>query len=305
MRKLLFVLIPSIIFCIFSCDDGDIITFNIDFDDTFEACNGVSGLVLYKTKDDPSESLSVFINGFTRDELFEVNDNGVLNTTELGTFYYRTYSNERISNIDLFCTDVPDDEIDITMNDDSDCSVVISTTLIEDDNDGVPTALENPDPNGDGIYDDAQDTDGDGLPDYKDADDDGDNVLTKDENPDPNEDGNVSDAQDTDGDGTPDYLDSDDDGDGALTRDEEKGTQDQNLGNDITNPDVGPDYLNPEVSDVLPAVKYRVHSFTQTFNVTVTIRDIEITELKQESLDFGILEGSGTSGSQTITPEFN
>ena len=54
------------------------------------------------------------------------------------------------------------------------------------------------------------------------------NILTKNENPDPNGDNDLSDAQDTDGDGTPDYLDADDDGDGVLTRDEESILQNQN-----------------------------------------------------------------------------
>ena len=44
--------------------------------------------------------------------------------------------------------------------------------------------------------------------DYKDSDDDGDNVPTLNEKPDPNDDGDLSDAQDTDGDGIPDYLDT-------------------------------------------------------------------------------------------------
>ena len=61
------------------------------------------------------------------------------------------------------------------------------------------------------------DSDGDGIPNYKDSDDDGDNVPTLNEKPDPNNDGDLSDAQDTDGDGTPDYLDTDDDNDGTLT----------------------------------------------------------------------------------------
>ena len=46
------------------------------------------------------------------------------------------------------------------------------------------------------------------LNDYNDADDDNDGILTKDENPDPNGDGNPDDAKDSDGDGIPDYLDN-------------------------------------------------------------------------------------------------
>ena len=56
---------------IFSCNDGDVITESIEFGDTFEACGE---LVLFKTKSEPSESIS-----------FQITDNitvaGLLETT--------------------------------------------------------------------------------------------------------------------------------------------------------------------------------------------------------------------------------
>ncbi len=52
-----------------------------------------------------------------------------------------------------------------------------------------------------------QDTDADAIPDYQDNNDDNDALLTIDENPDPNGDGVPDDAFDSDGNGIPDYLD--------------------------------------------------------------------------------------------------
>ena len=69
------------------------------------------------------------------------------------------------------------------------------------DGDSVPTCLE--DVNRDGYFDD--DTDSDGVPNYRDIDDDNDKVLTRNEY-DANSDGT---PDDTDNDGTPDYLDKD------------------------------------------------------------------------------------------------
>jgi len=64
------------------------------------------------------------------------------------------------------------------------------------------------DRNGDGDpYND--DSDGDGIADFLDDDDDNDGIPTSNENPDPNGDGNPEDAQDLEGDGVADYLDSD------------------------------------------------------------------------------------------------
>ncbi|WP_248723142.1 hypothetical protein [Seonamhaeicola sp. ML3] len=304
MRKLLLVFISVFFVGIFSCDDGDIITFNLDFGDEFLACNGVNNLVIYKIKEDPAESMSVLISNYSKEDLLNVVDNNELVESKSGTFNYRSYNNESVSN--LFCNDVPPSDVMITRDEESSCNVTVRTVLTEDDEDSIPASLENQDPNGDGIYDDAQDTDGDGLPDYLDIDDDGDNVLTDDENPDPNGDGDLSDAQDTDGDGTPDYLDTDDDGDGTLTRDEEKGDQDQNPNNDISIEGAGPDFLNKDIKDVLPAVGYRQHSFRKTYLVTIILENVKINEAVIESLDFGILRSdSATNFTETITPDFN
>ena len=71
------------------------------------------------------------------------------------------------------------------------------------DEDSVPTSEEDIDGNRH-FTDDADDTDGDGIPNYLDNDDDGDGILTIDEY-DVDADGV---ADDSDGDGTPDYLDA-------------------------------------------------------------------------------------------------
>src|SRR5690606_6031741 len=100
-------------------------------------------------------------------------------------------------------------------------TVTVITTYVDDDDDGIPADVE--DANLDGDNNPATnptDRDGDGIPDYLDADDDNDNVLTKNEKHNYTKADGLSKAQDTDGDGIPDYLDEDDDGDGVLTRHE-------------------------------------------------------------------------------------
>ena len=75
-------------------------------------------------------------------------------------------------------------------------------TTADHDEDSVPTIEEDIDGNRH-FSDDADDIDGDGIPNYLDNDDDGDGILTIDEY-DVDADGI---ADDSDGDGTPDYLD--------------------------------------------------------------------------------------------------
>ena len=89
---------------------------------------------------------------------------------------------------------------------DTDDDGQIDALDLDDDGDGILTAFEDLDGDGDPTNDD---TDGDGTPDYLDPDDDGDDTPTADEQADPDGDGDPADAVDTDDDGTPDYLDED------------------------------------------------------------------------------------------------
>ena len=303
MHKLVFTLLSLSLLSSYSCDDGDFITLELEFDDTFSAC-GQSNLVLYKTKNTPSESLSIVINNLAVENLLEVGDDNTLVLSKTGTFNYRTYNNETLPS-NLFCNNVPLADIKIVQDhNDNSANATFNTVLVEDDDDGILAALEDINGNGD-LTDD--DTDNDGLPNYIDADDDGDNILTKDEYPDENGDTILDDALDTDGDGTPNYLDADDDGDGIDTRDEETDSQDQNPGNDVTNSDVGADYLNKNVtnSSTPKATRYRNHTIKQTYTVTLTITEISLDIISIDEFDFGLLNNGSLNKSRTLTPDFN
>jgi len=301
MRKFLLI---CLCFGCLTCDDGDIITIQLDFDDTFQQCGD---LVFFKTKNDPSESLSiVFSNVNSTNDFLNVDADGIFMSGDLPVvFNYRTFNINLPNN--YFCNDVPPGSVSILTDEQSDDSIAqITTTLIEDDNDGIPAELE--DINGDGNLDN-DDTDGDGIPNYLDFDDDGDNVPTASENPDPNNDGVLDDAQNTDaesltGDTIPDYLDNDDDGDGILTRDEESDSQDQNPTNDIDNASIGADYLNDMFSMSVPATAYRVHTIQQSYEIRCVVGNIQISNLTQQSFDFGSLS-SNITDSRSETPPFN
>lgn len=298
MRKLFFVLFSVCLLSFYTCDDGDVIDVAFDFDDTFHAC-GETHLVFYKTKNDPSESLSMLINSLTLETIlgFKGTDTTI---TKSGTFNYRTYNNATLPT-NLFCSDVPSSDIKIAQDYQSTSTAIITASLTEDDNDGIPAELEDLNNNGD-LTDD--DSDGDGIPNYLDEDDDGDNVLTKSEKPDPNGDGDLSDAQDTNGDGTPDYLDIDDDGDKVLTRDEENQSPDENPTNDISLNGI-PDYLNPEVTTTVSATAFRVHTIYKTYLVELKITGISLEILSQDEFDFGVLENEAISTDREVTPDFN
>ncbi|WP_242205313.1 hypothetical protein [Aestuariivivens insulae] len=298
MRKVIFVFIAIGIFFQSSCDDGDIITVEFDFADTFKSCGD---LVFYKTKNDPSESLSLRVTDVDFESLFNLNAGETLTTpSNSNTFNYRTYSNTSLPS-NLFCSDIPPSEIDIKEDYEStNNKATFTTLLVEDDNDGIPAEFE--DINGDGNLDN-DDTDGDGIWNYLDDDDDGDNVPTKSENPNFTEADGLANAQDTDGDGKPDYLDDDDDGDGVLTRDEESVDQNEDPRDDVRDPDVGADYLNKDVIEAVPAKAYREHTIYQTYNITLIIENVNL-EIITQDFNFGSLEDSATSKSRKVTPPF-
>lgn len=124
----------------------------------------------------------------------------------------------------------------------------------DDDSDGIPTALEKADPNGDGNQADAQDLDKDGIPDYRDTDDDNDGKLTKTEDANSDADNNpATSPQDADGDLIADYLDPDDTTVGQNGGDSDKdGLRDAfeyNINHDGSAPDDSDGDLRPNYLD--------------------------------------------------------
>lgn len=314
---------------LFTCDDGDVIVVEFDFDDTFEVCKN---LIFYNTKDNPAEAFSLLLtddpdyNTIEDILAFELSSDGVYATVvtpekefffngDTNRFNYRTFNT--ISG-DYFCSDIPPADIVLLSDDESTSgSATITTILIEDDGDGIPAWFEDEDLDGDqDPTTNPTDRDGDGIPDYLDDDDDGDNVRTVAENPNFDEaTGGLVEPQDSDSDGIPDYLDDDDDGDGVLTRNEENNTQDQNPLNDRTGEDIDDgvadgaiplDYLNPNVNTPIPATAYREHTIYQEFIVSVVLNNLVLSSVNFENtpLDFGILDNTETSSSRTLTPAF-
>jgi hypothetical protein len=116
---------------------------------------------------------------------------------------------------DITNDDIDGDGIPNYLDDDDDGDGVLTAdeavdadgNPVDTDGDGDVDYLDNDD-DGDGLFSNFEtgDTDGNGVPDYLDNDDDGDTILTINENADPNADGNPVDAVDVDANGIPDYL---------------------------------------------------------------------------------------------------
>ena len=270
-------------FVLFSCNDGDVISVELDFDKSLTLCGDetTSNYILYDTKTTPFESLMLlYPNNSQAEAIFNTENSGTIQTLTINgnsvKFNYRTYTADPNTYI---CQDIPDANVSVTDNyEASSGNAVFTTTFEDDDNDGVPNTLEF---NGD--------SDNDGIENYKDSDDDGDNVPTINEKPDPNGDGDLADMQDTDGDLIPDYLDNDDDGDGTLTIFEDENNN-GNLFDDLATGAAIARFLDDTVMTSFESTFVRTNEFSRKFTVNVTLENIDISILSTDSFYLGFYE---------------
>lgn len=292
MQKIIYFLSLSLLLA--ACDDGDIINVELDFDKKLAMCGlDESVYFLYDTKTDPSESLSlIFPNNSTTRLIFNPETNNYASTFEINgsstKFNYRTYDGDPKN---LICNLLPDANTNILMDYAATSGVVTTlTTFIDDDADGIPSAFE--DENLDGDNNPATnptDSDGDGIPDYLDADDDNDNVLTKNEGHNYSEADGLSKAQDTDGDGIPDYLDEDDDGDNVLTRleDENGNGNPRDDFDEATETPAVPRYLNKVSTDTFDYTEFTPTTYQRIITVKFQIKNVNLDIISLTNIDFG------------------
>ncbi len=280
-----------------TCDDGDILTVDLEFDEELAYCDNFEDYhLVYDTRDDPNEALIlIFPKSTTNDALFtsattvDVPTELTINEETI-RFIYRTYNRE-LSASDI-CAVVP--PYNLTIREDYEAgsgTVEVISTFVDDDNDGVPSIFEY----GPGGIDNPQDTDGDGIPDYLDIDDDGDNVLTKNELDELDEDGDgdpLTNPLDTDGDGIPNYLDPDDDGDGIPTRLEdangENGPGDDRI---AVNGVLVLLYLNPLEDTPYDFEDYDAfeNKYTRTVTTNFIVKDTDLTIFRATEINLGTL----------------
>lgn len=273
MKKILYLVIALLIV---SCDDGDFIIEELSFEDT-DIDNACGELTLYKITDTGTEALILELNGNDGSFLSDIENQAdttyfTINNTSVKVLY-RIFDN-KVSG-DYFCQNIPPTTPLVTEEWFAPSGTIqVVTTLIEDDEDGIPFTDEGAVVLDNGTIDKAnsQNTDGDAYPDYLDLDDDGDNVPTIEEI-------DIVDNQvqfrDTDGDGIPNHLDPDDDNDGILTIDEDL-NGDGNPANDTTVIDgvAVPNYLTTvtAVAGTNEIIK-RKNSYKQIYTSVISFVD--------------------------------
>ncbi|WP_339756907.1 hypothetical protein [uncultured Winogradskyella sp.] len=285
-----------ILFCLaflVACDDGDIINVTLDFDEVLERCdNFEDSYLVYNTREDPNEALILILPKPSSDYLFTTATETPVTLTipDEVRFNYRTYNKTLENNV--LCNILSDPNLVVT--DDNEAlsgTVQVVVTLVDDDNDGIPSADE--DLNNNGNYDDDH-SDTDGIPDYLDQDDDNDNVLTRDE--DNNDDGDnnpYTNKLDTDGDSKPDYLDTDDDGDGIDTRLEDVNENESPRDVvDFVTDENGENvyrylYNHPTAMEAFPDSGLINNTYTRTVTTVFTIFNTGLGPISSTEIQFG------------------
>lgn len=324
MKKLIYLIIPIVLI---GCDDGDIITNDFDFEDAaVELCpvtpviGQIDDYVFFKNEDANFETLALSFQ--TADDILnELTEHGPYSITSANSnsFEYRKLDAAPGSN--YYCNNIPPSSPRVIEVFEAIGGEITVTTSIRtlDDNDGIPADQE-----GavfvDGVIDhnatNHQDTDGDGIPDYRDEDDDGDNVPTSLEGVVLNDNGTINMAASRNTDSatentfTLDYLDPDDDGDGVLTRNES--TDDDidptNDGFDPSDPLSVPNYRNALFD--IPASplieEYIEHSIRSTTQLRIVINDLTLSNQNEEIVFSTYLFGDYVKETVllTCTPEF-
>lgn len=284
-----------------ACDDGDIITVDLEFSKQLERCdNFENAYLIYDTKEDPNEALILTLPKPEYDYLFNALPDNEPDTIEIGSlsstgikFNYRTYSNVLENNV--LCNELSDPSLVVIDNYETDGGqVIVTVTVVDDDNDGIPSADEGQDPNGDGDFSDAQDSDLDGIPDYLDEDDDNDNVKTKFEDDDEDGDDNpFTNPKNTDGTDQPDYLDTDDDNDGILTRleDVESNENPRDIEDQVLNED-GQNvfrylYNHASAMEAFPEPGFIDNTYTRTTTTRFELQNIGLEIIDATYIDLG------------------
>lgn len=270
MKKFFGLLCSALL--LFSCDDGDIIVTDFDFDNqALNWCGDFEDQVVFNLNNDQVNEAIAFRFSLDTPELeffsTEVGQISIpLNSTN--QIIYRVFDAEVDDS--YFCNEIPPVAPDVTEEYRSTTGgeVIITTTLKtanDHDGDGVPSTAE-------GMAEEL-DTDGDGIPDYLDIDDDADNLLTRVEIAVEAE--NMAQGfPDSDNDGLPNFIDADDDNDGTITR-----YEDWNMNNnpaDDVNTEGLPHYLDPTLTDSFTVDTFRENVISRSYRYVFSIENLTL-----------------------------
>lgn len=322
MKRYLLLLATALILS--SCDDGDIIVsdFNFDLDSELTLCefqfqNSERRVLHIITESNEAISFTFEENIMEKiDNVIQPEDFSIPINSTNRINYRRLDAN--VNSDDYFCQQIPPSQPRVLEEFVSTTGGSVEFTITRETGPNVDT-------DGDGVLDINErrpgesvfelDTDGDGIPNFLDIDDDNDNVLTNTERTESAEFNRIPDENDvidTDGDGIPNYLDDDDDGDGVITRYEDLNAFDDDTENPTLNPENSqneegvPNYLDPNSRDSLVVDFFIPNTISRKFRITVVFNNITLNNTDSERTIRFNSQGFGSfnfdTNNETIDP---
>jgi hypothetical protein len=145
MRKLSVLLVMFAI-TLFSCGDGDVIEFELDFDQDLELCGDINSenYLVYDVKTDPNESLILLFPGTTANDLIfypqeSPTEGSITINGSSNRFNYRLYNGDPL---EIICQDIPSSEVSVTTDyESSGGSINYVTTFVDDEGTRTVTTI--------------------------------------------------------------------------------------------------------------------------------------------------------------------
>ena len=131
------ILILMFVVTLFSCGDGDILDFELDFDQELDLCGGINSenYLVYDVKTDPNQSLILLFPGSdTNDLIFFPNETPhegslTINGSSIRA-NYRDYDGDPL---EIICQDIPSSEVNVTTDYEASTGTISYVTTFVDD----------------------------------------------------------------------------------------------------------------------------------------------------------------------------
>ena len=131
---------------LFSCGDGDVIEFELDFDQELELCGDINSdnYLVYDVKNDPNESLILLFPGSTTNDLIfypeeSPNEGTIAINGSSNRFNYRLYNGDPL---EIICQDIPSSEVSVTTDyESSGGSINYVTTFVDEEDTRTVTTI--------------------------------------------------------------------------------------------------------------------------------------------------------------------
>lgn len=145
MRKISFLILMFTV-ALFSCGDGEVLDFELDFDQELELCGDINSesYLVYDIKTDPNQSLILLFPGSSTNDLIffptETPHEGSL--TINGSSIRANYREYDGNPLEIICQDIPSSDVNVTTDYEASTGTInYASTFVDEDNTRTVTTI--------------------------------------------------------------------------------------------------------------------------------------------------------------------